>query len=108
MAEYKVPATMPTTRFGLTGIESIKQNVMIIASTYQGTAPLDRSLGIDSSIFDQPENSARLLLRGRIIEAVEAGEPRAEVISVDYIEQEGSNESGRAIPYVRFRERGVE
>ncbi|KAA8750088.1 hypothetical protein [Paenibacillus sp. UASWS1643] len=106
--EITVPATMPETKFGLTGIESLKQRVRIIATLVAGEAVLDREMGIDGSIFDQPEGSARLLLRGRIIDAVEQFEPQAEVTEVYYIESDDANESGSAIAYVRFRERGAE
>lgn len=107
MSEYVVQSVMPETRFGLTGIESIKQNVQIIATTFAGTCTLDRELGVDPSILDQPENYARLLMIGAIIEAVETGEPRVEVISVDSVAQDDGEQSGKAVYSIKFREREV-
>ncbi|MEN1985250.1 hypothetical protein [Paenibacillus hubeiensis] len=104
---YEVQTVMPDTRLGLTGIESIKQNVQMIATLAQGQMTLDRSLGVNPDVLDVPENYGRLILPGALIEAIEAGEPRAQVTEIIFPEQDYENPEffGRTPAIVRFIER---
>jgi len=104
--EYTVPATMPETKFGLTGIEQLKQNVMIIASTRKNKMVMDRGLGVDGSIMDKPVTYARVLLPAALIEAIEDGEPRVQVLEV-IVEDPSSDpgKSGLIQAHVKFVER---
>lgn len=105
--EYEVTSVMPDTRFGLVGIESIKQNVQIIATMLQGQMTLDRTLGLDPEVFSKPENYGRLILPGALITAIEEAEPRVQVTQVIFPEQDYSDPSffGRTPAIIRFRER---
>jgi phage baseplate assembly protein W len=78
----------------------IVQNVRTILTTIEGTAPLDRELGVDASLLDAPLPVAQARLSARIVRAVERFEPRAEVVGVDY---EGDGADGRLVPKVRVR-----
>lgn len=66
---------------GSTGLEDIVQCVNILLSTYKKTVFLDRSLGIDANIIDQPTNKAGKLYQA-VFEAIEQNEPRVEVLEL--------------------------
>ncbi|SMF88136.1 Gene 25-like lysozyme [Paenibacillus uliginis N3/975] len=109
MIEHKVIGTPPAAmRFGLTGIDSIKQNIQVIASTYAGTVPLDRAFGISPEVVDQPYPLSQALLVNELIAAITEFEPRAEVISIDYEQGEEEAEQGILRPVIRFVEREVQ
>lgn len=105
---FEVTSVMPDTRYGLTGIESIKQNVQIIATMLQGQMTLDRGMGIDPSVINRPESYGRLILPGTLITAIEEAEPRVQVTQVIFPEQDYSDPSffGRTPAIIRFVERG--
>lgn len=71
-------------------IQEILQNVRTICSTVKGTVPLDRELGIDAVIIDQPVNTAKAIISAKIIQAVREFEPRADVVKVSF--KEGSSQ----------------
>jgi hypothetical protein len=97
---------MPVTRFGLTGIEQLKQNVMVIATMRKNMMVMDRSLGVDGTIIDKPATYARVLLPAALIEAIEDGEPRVQVISVDIADPSTDpSESGKIKAHIKFVER---
>lgn len=77
---------------------SILQNVAILLRTRQGTVPLYREFGLPQKFLDQPIPAARALLYAEVKEAVEAFEPRAEVVGVTF--QEDAADPGRLIPVV--------
>ena len=109
MIEHKVLGKPPAAmRFGLNGIESIKQNIQVIASTYAGTVPLDRALGISPDVVDQPDIVAQALLVNELMAAIEDGEPRAEVISIEFQQDQEDAEQGKYLPVIRFVEREVQ
>ncbi|KEQ22301.1 GPW/gp25 family protein [Paenibacillus tyrfis] len=98
--EYTVSTQSTGVIFGATGLQAIIQNVRTILTTVQGTVPLDRGFGIDIVDIDTPIEVARALLSGRIIDAVRKYEPRVEVVSVNFLAEEGE---GRLLPVVKIR-----
>ncbi|MNW36144.1 hypothetical protein D3C74_131500 [compost metagenome] len=104
---HEVMAVMPDTRYGLTGIERIKQNIRIIATMVQGQVTLDRNLGIDPEILDRPQNYVRLILPGALISAIEDAEPGVQVTEVLFADRshDTPDEFGRDVAVIRFVER---
>ena len=76
----------------------IIQNIKTILTTLQGTVPLDRDFGIDSSVIDKPVTIVKPLIIKEIKEAIEKYEPRAKLISVDW---KGIREEGKLVPIVK-------
>ena len=70
-------------------VNEIKDNLLTLLSTAEGSVPLDRSYGIDVDLIDDPSVVAQALLQQEIIEKVEKYEPRVLVKSVE-ISIEGS------------------
>ena len=68
--------------FPATEFAEIQQNVKTIVTTPQGSVPLDREFGIDTSFLDAPANIAPTLMLTAIIEAVPKFESRATVKEV--------------------------
>lgn len=108
MIEHKVIGSpLAAMRFGLTGIESIKQNIQVIASTYAGTAPLDRAFGISPDVVDQPDMIAQALLVNELMAAIAEFEPRAEVTSIEFEQSQEEAQQGKYHAVIRFVEREV-
>ena len=102
MSEHVIVVkSMPKIRLGLTGVESIKQNIGIICSTYIMTVPLDRSFGLDPSNLDEPESILRALLTNQVMAAIQEFEPRAQVTQVAYQESDSPGD-GHLYPVVTF------
>lgn len=103
MNTYSVTSDNTPVKFGLSGVEEVRQNIRAIVSTIQGTCPFHRDFGIDSEIVDLPTPAAAALLQVSIINAIETYEPRALVTDVE-IKTEGS----RLVPKISFtlREEG--
>lgn len=109
MIEHKVVGSPPAAmRFGLTGIDSIKQNIQVIASTFAGTVPLDRAFGISPDVVDQPDIIAQALLTNELMAAIAEFEPRAEVTSIEFEQSQGEAEQGKYVSVIRFVEREVQ
>lgn len=68
-------------KLGATGIDDIVQCVNILLTTYKKTVFLDRDLGINADIIDEPTNRSAKLYQ-EIFRAIEENEPRAEVIEI--------------------------
>lgn len=68
--------------FGAISYKEIFQNVKTILATPLFSCPLERTLGVDQTVVDQPINQAAEVAIA-ILEAVYHWEPRAEVVSVD-------------------------
>ncbi|MEK5166215.1 GPW/gp25 family protein [Paenibacillus sp. FSL R5-0527] len=95
---YSVTADgSPEIKFGLIGVESVKQNIRTILTTIEGTCPLARGFGIDPAIIDSPTPAALALLEVNIRDAISQFEPRATVTEVD-IHVDGD----KLIPVVKF------
>lgn len=109
MIEHKVIGSPPAAmRFGLTGIDSIKQNIQVIASTFAGTVPLDRAFGISPDVVDQPDIIAQALLTNELMAAIAEFEPRAEVTSIEFEQGQEEAEKGKYFAVIRFVEREVQ
>lgn len=68
-----------------TEIEEIYQNIATILKTIRGSVPLDRDFGVDWSPVDMPEPVAMNRYRAEVIDAIERDEPRARVLSIDFV-----------------------
>lgn len=79
---------LPTTKsidfYPSTTAAEVLQNVRTIISTPKYSVPLDRFLGIDFSVLDQPVQVAQAKLADDIIRAVNDYEPRAEITSITF------------------------
>ena len=80
-------------------VSEVLQNVITICTTVKGTVPLDRELGVNPVIIDEPVNVAKAKISSEIIEAVRKYEPRARVTEVSF---EGS-EGEKITPHVKVR-----
>ena len=80
-----------------TELLEIIQNVKTIITTVMGSIPLDRDIGVDISVLDNPVPSVARLTSS-IIDAVERYEPRVKVVKVVY---KGDAEGGIVRPIVR-------
>ncbi|WP_050698007.1 GPW/gp25 family protein [Anaeromassilibacillus senegalensis] len=79
-------------------VASILQNVAIILATRKGSVPLYRNFGLSQEFVDKPISVAKSMLYAEIKEAVEAYEPRAEIVNISF--QEDAAALGRLIPVV--------
>lgn len=95
---YSVSGESSGVDFGATGMDEILQNVRTILTTIKGTVPLDRAFGIDQSPLDSPGLIARAKMTPIIIKAIKSYEPRVNVLSVTYTE----DEQGRLSPIVNI------
>lgn len=65
-------------------VKSILQNVAIILRTRRGTCPLHRDFGISQDYLHKPTTVAKAMMYAEIRDAVEAFEPRCNVVSVSF------------------------
>lgn len=98
MSMYSVKADSPEIKFGLTGMESIKQNIRLICTTVVGTCPLDRSLGVDPVFIDRSLPAAQALIQVNILRAIQEQEPRVTVTDITMI----TDGDSKWIPIVKF------
>jgi hypothetical protein len=82
-------------------VEEVLQNVRVIISTIKGDVPLDRAMGLRGKFLDKPISVAKAILVTEILEALEAYEPRAELLSADFDIDE--NVPGKLIPTVEVK-----
>lgn len=79
----------------------IKLCLETLLSIREGSQPLDRSLGINyEGIAGYPMNVARNMLSLEIIEKVEQYEPRVEVESIEFRDED--NADGMLRPHIHF------
>lgn len=69
-----------------TEVAEILQNVRTILTTRIGTVPLHRDFGVSWDHLDKPYPVAKSMMMVLVIEVVEAFEPRAKVVSVEFDE----------------------
>ncbi|MGG1638236.1 GPW/gp25 family protein [Paenibacillus sp. NRS-1760] len=81
--------------------EELIQNVRTILSTLQGSVPIERDFGIDSSIIDEPIQIAKARLTSLIYEAITKYEPR---VNIELIEFEDDLFNGILVPIVHLGE----
>lgn len=84
-----------------TTVEAVLQNVRVIISTIQGEVPLDRTLGLAGKFLDKPINVARAILVTEVLEALEAREPRAQLVSAEF--EVDKDTPGKLIPVVEVQ-----
>ena len=65
-------------------LKSILQNVSIILRTRLGTCPMYREFGIPQDYLSKPTTVARSMIFAEIRDAMEAFEPRCNVVSVTF------------------------
>ena len=78
---------------GVTGKDDIIQCVQVLLNTIKGTVFLDRSLGVDSDIVDQPLTDMAKLYK-TIYEKIEKDEPRVNVKNIEIVKD---NLKGKAV-----------
>jgi len=84
--------------------EEIAQNIRMIVTTIQGTAPLARQVGMMADDLDDPIQIVKARLSGSIISVILEQEPRALITEVLFTETaEESAVWGRLVPVIRFR-----
>lgn len=82
---YQVSITDQPIRLGeVDRIKSILQNVSIILRTRRGTCPMYREFGIPQDFLHKPTTVAKSMIFAEIRDAVEAFEPRCNVVSVTF------------------------
>lgn len=79
-------------------VEAVLQNVCVLISTIQGEVPLDRTLGLKGEFLDKPIPTAQAILVTEVLEALEAKEPRAQLVSAAFEGDE--DDPGKLIPVV--------
>ena len=82
-------------------VESVLQNVRVILSTIKGEVPLDRTFGLAGKFIDKPINVAQAILVTEVLEALEAREPRAQLVSAGFEVDEAI--PGKLIPVVEVK-----
>ncbi|NTU28843.1 hypothetical protein HPY27_01540 [Brevibacillus sp. HB1.1] len=98
--EHTVMLDQQPINFGAKGIEEIKQNMRTIFSTTQGSVPLDRAFGIDTTEVDGPIPVVEARYTAKIMAAIRLYEPRVTVTAVTYHQ---NHEIGKLIPQVKFQ-----
>ena len=94
----KAEKTVPLVLCPTSTVEEVLQNVRVIISTIRGEVPLDRSFGLEGKFLDKPIPAAQSILIAEVLEALEAYEPRANVLSINFDVDEAA--IGKLIPYV--------
>ncbi|MGN7360013.1 GPW/gp25 family protein [Paenibacillus sp. SAF-054] len=94
---YTVTTDSPEIKLGLTGVESVKQNIRLICTTVVGSCPLDRAFGVDPVLIDQALPAAGALLQVNIQAAIEEFEPRAAVTDIQ-LDWQGT----KLVPTIKF------
>lgn len=79
-------------------VQEIIQNVKTIISTVKGSVVLDRDFGIDSNLIDCTSVSGKSKLMIYIIESLQELEPRVEINSIDFIQDEENADEGIFFP----------
>lgn len=82
---YQVSVNDKSIRLGETDrIKSILQNVSIVLRTRRGSCPMYREFGLPQEYLHKPTTVARAMMYAEIRDAVEAFEPRCNVVSVNF------------------------
>lgn len=80
-------------------VEEVLQNVRTLLGTTKFSVPLDRELGLKTSLVDRPTPQAQTLISADIVQAIRRWEPRAKVEKVTF----SGDKEGRLIPKVQVR-----
>lgn len=65
-------------------VEEVLQNLAVLLSTFQGSAPMGRGIGLKGSFLDKPTPVAEALLVAEVNQAVTQWEPRASVLHTTF------------------------
>lgn len=96
----EVSTTPIEINFSPTKQEEIVQNVRTLLTTFSGTVPYSRQLGIDFTQFiDAPVPVAQAQMSTLIVDLIEKHEPRVQVVDVRF---ESDAFDGLLKPIVRF------
>lgn len=66
-------------------VKSVLQNVYLILKTRKNTVPMYRDFGLPMAFLSKPLFAAETILTAEISEALEAYEPRAELLDVSFL-----------------------
>lgn len=100
MAEYDLLLMTGAVNFAPSSeAEEILQNVRTICTTQKYSVPMDRDIGVDAVVLDEPVGRAAAKLKGEIVRAVKKYEPRARVTRVEI----AGNQEGMLTPRIRVR-----
>jgi phage baseplate assembly protein W len=78
----------------------VLQNVACILATRRGTVPYDRTLGLQQTWIDDPTPLAQGRAVADVIQSIKAREPRARVISVEFVPDTSAAMEGSLRPKV--------
>ena len=76
--------------------EEIMSRVSFLFTLLRGTIPMNRAIGLPPTLIDLTHHEARAQFSVAAIELIDTCEPRAEVDSIDFVD----DGSGRIIPKV--------
>jgi len=79
-------------------VNSVLQNIALILATPKGSVPFYRDFGISNEFLDKPMPVAKAMMIGKIREAIELWEPRAEMTGISF--KENPLDPGKLIPTV--------
>ncbi|WP_223879867.1 GPW/gp25 family protein [Paenibacillus spiritus] len=85
----------------------IRQNIRTILSTPLGSVPMQRGVGLDVEVLDQPLAVAQARMASSVLSAIAEQEPRAKVTAVEFIQtDEASAMWGtlRPVVHIQFEE----
>ena len=77
-------------------VEEVLQNVYTICSTVKGSVPMERGLGIDGKVIDEPIPKFRGEYIQEVVRSVREYEPRARVSRVEF----SGDSDGKVCPKV--------
>lgn len=99
LATYEVTSGLSNIDFGATGHAEILQNIKMIMATPEFSCPLKRDFAWSPEV-DAPINVAKTKIIARLTEAIKTYEPRAQIISVRFLEDGALD--GRLRPIVKI------
>lgn len=96
---YEVTAVSGQISFAPESVAEVLQNVRILLGTTKFSVPLDRELGLKTSLIDRPTPQAQALISADIVQAIRRWEPRAKVEKITFT----GDKEGRLVPKVQVR-----
>lgn len=84
-------------------VAEVLQNVRMILTTIRGTVPLDRDFGLTARVIDTPIDRAQALITAEVYEQLNRYEPRAQIVRVYFVGNEGNAADGQILPQVELR-----
>jgi phage baseplate assembly protein W len=81
-----ISSESPNFDWAATGVNEVVQNVFTLLNTFMYEVAYDRTMGLPGELADLPVDEAVPATIARIYSLIEEFEPRAEVISVNFLE----------------------